>query len=159
MHKIDNTIKAAISKFTEYVFSTSWKGKEREAVSLFAFGFLLQQCFPEGVLYDPAQIGIEVRVPKAPTLGIKREICKDLVIWSSPCATCWSEGEQPVAILEWKVNFPRIFPGDVEWLIDFSTGRPDFIGYAITLDLENRNFRLSCTRVRNRKACPEWLIL
>ena len=159
MTKIDTIIRQALKEFTAKVFADSWWGKEREAVSLFAFGHLIKQCRPDGVLFDPAQIGIEVRVPKAARRGVKREVCKDLIVWSGPGATCWSKNHWPIAILEWKANQPQVYADDVAWLVAFSASRPDFTGYAICLDLQRRNFRLSCTRVQNESAYSEWLVL
>lgn len=159
MTEIDTIIRQALKEFTTEVFADSWWGKEREAISLFAFGHLIKQCRPGGALFDPAQIGIEVRVPKVEGWGVKCEVCKDLIIWSRPGATCWSEPHYPMAILEWKANQPRVYANDVAWLVAFSANRPDFIGYAICLDLQRRNFRLSCTRVQNESVYSEWLVL
>jgi len=159
MSNIDFIIQQACAQFTDYVFTHSWWGKEREAVSLFAFGYLIKQCRPGSILYDPAQIGIEVRVPKAENRGSKREICKDLVIWSGPGATCWDKNQWPMAILEWKAHKDQGYAEDIAWLAAFSYGRPEFTGYAICLDLKQRNFRLSCTRIQDKKVYPEWLVL
>lgn len=159
MSEVDETIRAALTEFTAAVFSLNWWGKEREAVSLFSFGHLIKQCRPGATLYDPAQIGIEVRVPKPEGRGAKREVCKDLVIWSAPGATCWSDSRGPIAIMEWKVNCQQVCGDDVAWLVAFSAGRPQFTGYAVCLDLKHRNFRLSCTRVHDTNADSEWLVL
>ncbi|MBN2387689.1 MAG: hypothetical protein JXB85_11780 [Anaerolineales bacterium] len=159
MKDIDTTVKNALMQFTEEVFTRSWWGKEREAVSLFAFGYLTKQCSPDCVLFDPAQIGIEVRVPQVERIGMKREVCKDLVIWSGPGATCWDKDQYPLAILEWKANQAHVAANDVAWLTTFSAGRPGFVGYAICLDLKKRTFRLSCTRIQSEKVRPEWLVL
>jgi len=64
-----------------------------------------------------------------------------------------------MAVLEWKANQDRVYAKDVEWLVAFSAGRPNFIGYAICLDLKKRNFRLSCTRVQNHVIEQAWLVL
>ncbi|MDZ7337874.1 MAG: hypothetical protein ONB30_04985 [candidate division KSB1 bacterium] len=159
MSEIDNVVRNSLTDFTNRVFTSAWWGKEREAVSLFAFGHLIKHCRPGSVLYDPAQIGIEVRVPKADSVGKKAEICKDLVIWPKPGLTCWNENEWPVAILEWKANQPQVSADDVAWLLAFSAKCPTFVGYAICLDLKQRNFRLSCTRVQQQKVQNEWLVL
>ena len=159
MNEIDDLIRGSLTDFTNGVFSSKWWGKEREAVSLYVFGYLLKHCRKGTVLYDPAQIGIEVRVPKAESLGKKAQICKDLIIWSRPASTCWTENEWPVAILEWKANCTQVSTNDVTWLSAFSVNRSNFTGYAVSLDLKQRNFRLSCTRVRRQRVQPEWLVL
>ena len=159
MNNLDSTIRQALIEFTEDVFAKTWWGKEREAVSLFAFGYLIKQCQQGHIFFDPAQVGIEVRVPQPDGLGSKREICKDLVIWSSPGATCWDTDNWPMAVLEWKANQDRIYAKDIAWLVAFSSSRPNFVGYAICLDLEKRNFRLSCTRVQQQRVQQAWLVL
>jgi hypothetical protein len=159
MSEMDELVRNTLTDFTNGVFAGAWRGKEREAVSLFAFGYLLMHCRPGSVLYDPAQIGIEVRVPKAHGLGKKAEICKDLVICSKPASTCWSENECPLAILEWKANQPQVSVDDIAWLSAFSAKRPTFTGYAVCLDLKQRNFRLSCSRVQQQRVQRGWLVL
>ncbi|MBX3303515.1 MAG: hypothetical protein KF693_14970 [Nitrospira sp.] len=159
MNNLDSIVRQALTEFTADVFAKAWWGKEREAVSLFAFGYLIKQCQPGHIFFDPAQVGIEVRVPRPDLLGLKREICKDLVVWSSPGATCWDTDNWPMAVLEWKANQDRVYVKDVEWLVAFSSGRPNFVGYAICLDLEKRNFRLSCTRVQQQVVQQAWLVL
>ena len=159
MSDFDVLLQQSLTAFTNDAFAKAWWGKEREAVSLFAFGYLIKQCRPDSIFYDPAQVGIEVRVPKADGLGTKTEICKDLVIWSAPGATIWNKEQWPIAVLEWKANEPRVSARDVAWLVAFSAGRPKFTGYAICLDMEHRNFRLSCTRVRETTVQRDWLVL
>ena len=159
MSDIDDLVRNSLTDFTNGVFADEWWGKEREAVSLFAFGYLIKHCRPGSILYDPAQIGIEVRVPKADGLGKKTEICKDLVIWLRPGLTCWSEKGWPLAILEWKANQPKVFANDVAWLSAFSAKRPTFTGYAVCLDLKQRHFRLSCTRIQQQHVQHEWLVV
>lgn len=60
MPDMDSIIRQSLREFVADVFAHSWWGKEREAVSLFAFGYLIRQCRPGSALFDPAQIGIEV---------------------------------------------------------------------------------------------------
>jgi hypothetical protein len=161
--KLDDIIQHSLEEFVKDIFSNHWYGKEREAISLYAFGYLLRHCQSDGVLYDPRQIGIEVRVPKPTQLGKKVEICKDLVIWQKPSMTCWN-GEKkarnyPLAVLEWKTNEPNVSTYDVKWLRAFSADSPKFIGYAICLNLSERNFRLTCTRVQSGSAKKDWLVL
>lgn len=158
MTHIDMIVRNALTDFTNDLFQRSWPGKEREAVSLFAFGYLVKQCAAGTDLFDPAQIGLEVRVPKPEGQGIKREVCKDLVIWPKPAAT-WLDDAGPIAVLEWKANESQVSARDIKWLTAFSKGRPKFVGYAICLDLEKRNFRLKCVRVQEEEVQPDWLLL
>jgi hypothetical protein len=53
MSAIDIVIKESLEAFVEDIFAKSWWGKEREAVSLYAFGYLIKQCRATSVLYDP----------------------------------------------------------------------------------------------------------
>jgi len=98
-------------------------------VSYFAFGFLVRSCAVGAELYDPAQIGIEVRVPRPPCLGVKEEITKDLVIWARPGETCWEaprrSGRFPLAVMQWKVNEGGVSADDVAWLVALTTHEPD----------------------------------
>ena len=160
---MDAIIKPALVEFVEDVFARSWWGKEREAVSLFVFGYLLKHCRVGTLLYDPAQIGIEVRVPKPDNFGAKKEVCKDIVIWSRPGMTCWDESgnatHQPLTVLEWKVNVAELSAYDLDWLREFSAGQPEFVGYAVCLNLKPRAFRLRCARVQDRDIQRDWLEL
>jgi hypothetical protein len=67
---------------------------------------------------------IEVRVPLA-NIGLKREVCKDLVIWPEPGWTFWdAKGAAvrvPLSVQEWKVNErnARRREADQEWLTGF----------------------------------------
>ena len=163
MSAIDLPIKKSLEDFVKDIFAKSWWGKEREAVSLYAFGYLIKQCRAESVLYDPAQIGIEVRVPKPESFGAKKEVCKDIVIWPQPGMTCWDKQrksvQEPLAVMEWKVNEPRVSDYDLEWLCAFSAARPSFTGYALCLNLNSPNFRLHCIRIQNSKKELDWLRL
>lgn len=161
--ELDRIIQQSLMEFIEDIFNGGWYGKEREAVSLYAFGYLCKRCQPNTVLCDPKQIGIEVRVPKPHGVGKKVEICKDLVIWREPYINCWDKQRQPtnypLAVLEWKVSHRGVYAGDVDWLCALSVDCDEFVGYAICLDLTERKFRLSCTRVHNGLREPEWLVL
>ena len=57
---LDNLIRQSLKDFVRDIFQKQWYGKEREAISFYAFGYLVNRCQPETILYDPAQIGIEV---------------------------------------------------------------------------------------------------
>ena len=61
--------------------------------------------------------------------------------------------------LEWKANQTCVSRYDVDWLCAFSRDRDDFLGYAVCLDLKQRRFRLSCTRVWLGVPQPGWLVV
>ena len=162
MRTIDATIRAALGEFVADIRRSGLWGKEREAVSHFAFGFLIRCCAADAELHDPAQIGIEVRVPRPPGLGIKDEITKDLVIWGRPGETCWEaphqSGRFPLAVMQWKVNEGSVSSDDVAWLVALTTHQPGCHGFALCLDLEPR-LRLRCDRVHRGKIEEEWLTI
>ncbi len=140
--ELEPLIERALGNFIAFVNEKSWVGREREAVSLFAFGFLLKECRPGAVLQDPAQIGIEVAVPQLRGDGRKRVVCKDLVIWSEPRMTVWDRdgnpANYPIGILEWKCNHSEQVSGDIEWLKQFSLFSDDFVGFSIDLRLDQQ---------------------
>jgi hypothetical protein len=104
--EIDNIVRVSLTEFVEDVFRSSWRGREREAVSLYVLGFLQEQCRSGRILRDPTQIGIEAAVPSSLKLNPKGRVCKDLVLWREPKMTCWNERWEavnpPLAIMEWK---------------------------------------------------------
>jgi len=160
---LDLIIRESLESLVSSVFASQWYGREREVVSLYAFNHLQALCRESSVLHHPAQIALDGAVPQLPGPDRKKLVCKDLVIWPEPGMTCWDEDRGPVnypiAILEWKANKPKVSPGDVKWLREFSAGRERFVGYAACLDLEQRRFRLSCTRVHNETVWADWLVL
>jgi hypothetical protein len=132
MDALDDLIRDSLLEFGAFVERTQWRGREREAVSLFAFGFLSRKCEPGGPLFDPTQIGLDVAVPQLPGPDRELHVCKDLVIWPHPAGTCWDETgaatRKPLAILEWKARTDRMSNYDEAWLIGFSASSPEFRG-------------------------------
>jgi len=161
--ELNTVIRQSLSEFVGDIFESGWFGREREAISLYTFGYLLRYCNKNNFLKDAKQIGIEVAVPQLSVPNAKTDVCKDLVIWPKPAMTCWNNLRQhvnyPSAILEWKTNTTVISKRDVEWLSAFSQLAPNFVGYAVSLDLKHRNFRLSCARIYQRKIIYDWLLL
>jgi len=166
LEEIDDAVRAAATEFVEAVFAQGWRGREREAVSLFAIGYLIRQCRPGTVLHSPTQIAIEAAVPGVPQLNPKGRVNKDLVIWPQPAQTCWDEdwnvAHDPLAVLEWKVfraktGAPSLSKYDLNWLTRFSRGRPRFVGYAVWLDLARRGSRLVAARVHDGAVEASWL--
>lgn len=127
-----------------------WKGRERDAISLYAFGALLGEVQAGTILFDPRQIGIEVAVRQrfSEEQGGKKRANKDLVIWPSPYMTAWpAQGCDavpcPLAVLEWKVDSKQKSStvNDTElakmkaWLIKCTKENTTTRGYAIHLQI------------------------
>lgn len=167
MSAVDHPVRSALRNFANEELDGSWSGKrEREAVSLFSFGALIEEVTSDGPLTDTRQIGLEVPVPQV-TLpdedgeGKKSQVCKDVVIWPDPRMTCWDSQNNPtvppIAILEWKFDRSSIFESDVRWLEAFTEEYPNTVGYAVTANQPPSRFKLSCTRVSATQRQPEWL--
>jgi hypothetical protein len=170
--EIDGLIRSSLSSLVDDISSSGWTGRrEREVVSLFCFGHLLQQCKPDTFLHDVTQISIEVAVPqvigqvgRTGKATSKVQVCKDVVIWPTPRMTCWDAGGnptvRPTSIIEWKHNEGVVYAYDVDWLREFSAGAEDFVGYAVSTNHGRpHNFRLSCTRIYRGEAQSEWLLI
>jgi hypothetical protein len=102
--ELDLIIRQSLKDLVDDVFDRPWFGREREVVSLYAFGHLQRYCREGGVLSDPTQIVLEGAVPQLPGPNRKQLVCKDLVIWPKPRMTCWNEEQEPahypIAIVE-----------------------------------------------------------
>ena len=174
LNEIDEQVQASLTEFVEDIFHSSWKGREREAVSLYVLGHLQKHCTTDKILRDPTQIGIETAVPSSLDLNPKGRVCKDLVLWRAPKMTCWNERWEavnpPLSIMEWKAyrlptSKAQVSPYDVAWLKSYSALFSDmfaghsFVGYAVALDLLQRKFRLSVTRVESGRVEDKWLEL
>lgn len=165
-HTMDDIIRRSLTSFAEEALAGDWRGRrEREAVSLFAFGFLLREANAGGTLHDPAQITIEFPVPQVTErdgawASTKSQVCKDLVIWPRPAMTCWDdEGKPsvpPAAILEWKFGVPTVHEPDVEWLQTFTARYPETTGYAIAANRPGSAFLIDCVTVANGVVEREW---
>src|SRR5262252_8481574 len=121
-------IDLAFQDFIRELQGRAWFGREHEAVSLFVLGHLQHHVTPP----ERIVIGGTVRGVEQP----KKQVCKDVVIWSQPGRTYWDGAwsrptNDPEAILEWKVATPksRLRCGpernkDVAWLRRFANGFP-----------------------------------
>lgn len=89
--ELQASIKRSPNAFIGHIRASGWWGKEREAVSFYALGFLLKECRPGSALFDPAQVAIESRVRQVEAPDTKQEVCKDLAIWPGPGMNCWDE--------------------------------------------------------------------
>ena len=169
--ELDRIVRGGLADFADEIRNRDWTGRrEREAVSYFAFRHLVPQCTQGSVLYDPAQISVEVAVPqldrktitgltKKPTA--KSQVCKDLVLWPKPGMTCWNAAGQPavhpMSILEWKFGGRTLFEYDMLWLQAYSSHRAGFVGYAIQADSQERDFTVAAARVRRGVIDRDWL--
>ncbi|MEW5980145.1 MAG: hypothetical protein AB1898_30490 [Acidobacteriota bacterium] len=137
-------IERSLARFITYVRENTWYGRENEAVSLYAFGFLQRECAASGPLVDPTQIGIEVGAASTSRKGRNARIRKDLVIWPQPAMNCWFprhvSSNKPLAILEWKVcrpdaRTPRGAEHDFAWLTAHTASDPECIAYSVEMNL------------------------
>lgn len=132
----DKLIQKALIELDGYLKKSKWCGRENEVVNLFAHSFLSK--------YIPvAQIGIEVAVKQLKSIGSKKLVRKDLVIWNAPNYTVWNKNgdavNNPIAIIEWKVNHVSKCKNDIEWLKQYTKAFPDVLGYSVcAFIVENR---------------------
>ena len=159
---IDTLVESSLRDLIVQVFENDWIGRERELVSLYAFGCLLDHCKPGSFLHHPSQIGIEVAVPQLPGERRKAQVCKDLIIWPAPRMTCWDTHRRavkhPAVVIEWKADRTKVDSRDVAWLREYSKSRRDFLGYAVCVDSRARKFKLACARVHDGQVQPAWLM-
>jgi hypothetical protein len=160
-------LREALAAFQAGISVSGWRGREREAVSHFAFSYLVPQCRPGAVIHEPGQIGIEVAVPGVLGLNPKTQVCKDVVIWQGAGQTCWDDERRPtrapLAILEWKCHrsaTPNDFaPHDVEWLKAFTAKWHQTIGILVQLGLARNAPRLRASMVEMGEIDESWLTL
>mgnify|MGYP001548315065 CR=1 FL=1 len=132
---MESLLRATLTAFAHAILGSPWYGKEREAVSYYAFGFLAKACAPGTVLFDPAQIAVESLIPGGP-LNKKKEVCKDLAVWSVPGGNCWNaEGRSvnhPLALMEWKAGSASFSVYDLKHLMSLTQKAPDMLAVAVT---------------------------
>jgi len=159
MHPLEPLLSESLTSFAHAILATPWFGKEREAVSYYAFGHLAKQCAPGALLDDPGQIAMEGRMPGGP-LNTKKEVCKDLVIWPAPGANCWNAQRKaehyPLAVMEWKANSNRFFPYDLEHLVSLTQQAPGMLGIVVTFDAKKKDL-LRAAKVLNGAVDEGWL--
>ena len=168
IEQIDAAIGQSLKSLAKEI-SAGWSGRrEREVVSLFCFGHLLTQFRPGSVLYDHAQLSMEVAVPQISgqtTLtgksGSKPQVCKDIVIWPRPRMVVWDQDgkptHRPMCVIEWKHNEGAVSAYDLEWLRNFSSLGPEFVGYAVCTNRPAQPFTLSCTRIASGQPTERWV--
>jgi hypothetical protein len=154
MKTLDDIVSGSLRVFLAFINDQQWYGRENEAVSLYAFGFLQKECTEKGLLYDPTQIGIEVGAADTPK-SQNSQVRKDLVIWRIPGANRWypaNPRSEPLAIMEWKVWRPEMSrrPScryDIAWLSQHCRSHPKTVGYAVLLDLTEHSRELTLVRI------------
>ena len=88
---LDDVLTQAFRNFLSDLPS-DWYAKERDCVSRFVFGYLINECREGTAFESPAQLGIEVAVKQPAGVGEKRTAHKDLVVWRELFQTSWDEG-------------------------------------------------------------------
>ena len=136
--ELDEIIVQSLTSLADELSQDHWRGRrEREVVSLFCFGHLLRHCAVGSVLYDPAQISIEVAVPQirgqarlTKRATSKAQVCKDIVLWPRPRMVAWDDARKatvhPMSVVEWKHNERIVSDYDVKWLRQFSSENRTF---------------------------------
>lgn len=159
MDRLEGILRETLTAFGKTVLHSPWYGKEREAVSYYAFGFLAKACADGSLLYDPAQLAIEGRIPAGP-LNKKKEVCKDLVIWPVGGENCWNEERRsvhfPLVVMEWKANSDQFFSYDLEHLASLTSAKQGMLGIAVTFDARKKGL-LRAAKVLNGTVDVGWL--
>jgi hypothetical protein len=69
MKAVDQIIIRSLKSFLEYINRQRWIGWENEALSLYAFWFLQEECSDRGSPFKPIQIEIKVGTADTPNIG------------------------------------------------------------------------------------------
>lgn len=174
---LDTVIRKCLYSLFDEISSPDWRGREREMVSRFCFGYLIHSC-------DPEQIGIEVAVPQLsrnellycdpkrnPESNPKNDVCKDVVIWPRRKMTAfnadWKPDREPQAILEWTAINPSDgkkskisnHEYDQRWLRKKAEIVKSFVGYAVLINTTPGTKQLTCVRVSDDGLIPNWIAL
>ncbi|HEY4901053.1 MAG TPA: hypothetical protein VIH91_09580 [Terriglobales bacterium] len=171
--ELDHAVREALIELHQRVCS-DWSGRERELVSLFAFGYLATFFSADNaILKAQAQIGIEVAVKQTGHLeSMKTQVCKDLVVWREPAMTAWDGQWQlnrtPLCVMQWKcitpltvarVNKKTVLAPDVDWLKKFTEQNNDCIGFSVLADLRPNPRCIACDRFESGTQAEDWLVL
>lgn len=160
-HPLASLLEASLTSFAHAILRTPWYGKEREAVSHYAFNFLAKADQPGTSFYDIGQLAMEGRMPGGP-LNTKKQVCKDLVIWPTPGSNCWDADRRavhyPLAVMEWKANSAKLFPYDLEHLASLTAHVPGMLGVVVTFDAKRKGV-LRAAKVLNGIVEEGWVEL
>lgn len=174
---LDGTIRACLHSIFDEISAAEWRGREREIVSRFCFGYLIHS-------FNSDQLGMEVAVPqlslvelqecKPDTKKHKRDVCKDVVIWPQPKMVTfdhdWEPSYQPLAVIEWTVINPSDSKREKKkkeikhrydqcWLRKKSESVENFVGYAILVDATCSPKELCCARFSSGQVWSDWVVL
>ena len=137
--RLDFFIIDALHEFKAWYQESTWQGKERDCVNMFALGFLAKNIHPDAAIKQLTQIRIESPVPQ-PGIFTKPAAAKDLVIWENGTDTTWNEKWEPEkvpkAVIEFKTvrdkQKPKQFDRhDADWLIAFSAENPGSVAILV----------------------------
>jgi hypothetical protein len=146
-------LRRMLLEFIHEMQQENWFGKEREIVSRFAFSKLIKNIGCCEAFYDAAQIGIEMRVKQVAQAeqgkSVKKEVCKDLMIWQFPNQTRWSDPDYPNCIIEWKHKNKAPSEYDITWLKAYTKTYPDCFGIALNVENENAVYKISGVLISN----------
>jgi len=158
---MEHLLARALLDFDLWLQSSDWKARENECVNQFAHAHLAKQITPGRVLFDFAQIGIEVAVPQLPALGRKAAVRKDLVVWSKPGMTAFDGDfrpvQAPIAIIEWKPRSNKLCAVNLDWLSQFTRAYPGCFGAVVTVDFKKSGSRLHTAAVRGGEVELDWI--
>ena len=169
--RIDRFIESAIYNFADWIGGSTWLGKERDCVNIFASRYILPAVSANSAITEYSQVRIECGVPQPEGESFVRpSAAKDLVVWRKPLDVAWDSEWRPKTIpwvvLEWKTrrkgSFNSMFDDhDVEWLTEFTRQNPESFGYAVTVDfcksarlVHSARFRRGEMKVQRRLAMP-----
>lgn len=142
---MDKIIEQALKNLDNFLKNSNWYGRENEVVNIFAHKFLVESIGREPLL-SLDQIGIEVAVKQLYSNKGKELVRKDLVIWKHGDTSVWDEGgkisNNPLAIIEWKVNDIKKCNYDIKWLSEYTAMYPEVICFSVCAFLkENRGLQ------------------
>ncbi len=166
---LDRGIRDSLTSFAQVALDPDWRGREREAISQYAFGHLLS-CFDERMPFiHPGQIAIEACVPGLEGENPKGRVNKDLVVWASHrSAATWDESwkvaRSPRCIIEWTFarngsRWLRAWEYDINWLCAHTSKWRGCTGYAVALLRVPSEPRLLAARVANGHVNLGWLAI
>jgi len=83
--RIDRFVESAIDEFARWIRGSTWLGKERDCVNLFAARFVRPVIAPHSAVTDYSQVRIECGVPQPAHRRYSRpSAATDLVTWHGP---------------------------------------------------------------------------
>ncbi len=156
--RIDRFLESAISEFATWIRDSSWLGKERDCVNIFATRFVRPAVSTNSAIKDYQQVRIECGVPQPKHKDYDRpSAAKDLVIWRGALDVAWDSDWNPVhapwIVIEWKTrrrghSNAMFDKHDVQWLRRFSKQNPESFGYAVTVDFSKGQRHVHCAKFR-----------